>query len=57
MSAKMGRPTDNPKNKEIKIRIDESTLEHLEELSEVQKITRASVIRKGIEIQYEQLKK
>lgn len=57
MSAKMGRPTDNPKNKEIKIRIDEGTLKHLEEISEAQKITRAAVIRKGIEIQYQQLKK
>lgn len=45
--------TDNPKNKTFKIRMDEITAEKLEYLAKKDKISKADVIRKGIEIQYE----
>lgn len=46
--------TDNPKNKMIRVRMDEGTTEKLDYLSETQKTSKSEVIRKGIEIQYEQ---
>lgn len=57
MAAKMGRPTDNPKNDMIHVRMDKDTVEKLNEVSKIKGISRAKVIRTGIKIQYDQLKK
>ncbi len=48
--------TDNPKNSTFKIRLDESTMKKLEYLSNEQQVSKADVIRKGINIQFEQEK-
>lgn len=49
--------TDNPKNNTFKIRMDEQTAEKLEAISKEKKISKAEVIRQGIEIQYDSIKK
>lgn len=48
--------TDNPKNKTIKVRLDENTSEKLEFLAKKKETTKADIIRKGIEIQYNEEK-
>lgn len=50
---KMGRPTDNPKNIVIKIRLDEGSSKRLEECSKNMNISRAEVIRRGIKMMYD----
>ena len=44
---------DNPKDFMLRTRIDKETLEKLDYLVEKEGIDRSKVIRKGIEIQYE----
>lgn len=48
--------TDNPKNKELKVRIDESTSEKLEFLAKKKSATKSDIVRMGIEIQYDKEK-
>ena len=48
--------TDNPKNQTFKLRLDEKTGEKLDILSKETKLSKAEVIRNGIELQYENLK-
>lgn len=56
--AKMGRPkAENPKAIEVKVRIDASTEKMLEELAAHHSITKAAVIRLGIEKLYAEIKK
>lgn len=48
--------TENPKNKTIKVRLDKNISEKLEFLAEKKEKTKADIIRKGIEIQYNEEK-
>ena len=49
MSPRMGRPkSDNPKNIDIKVRIDEETNERLKRYAGKKNLTRTEVIRQGI---------
>lgn len=48
MSAKMGRPTDNPKTYQIAIRLDKESREILEKYCEEKKIKKGEAIRRGI---------
>lgn len=49
MSPRMGRPkSDNPKNIDIKVRIDEETNERLKRYARKKNLTRTEVIRQGI---------
>ncbi|WP_195984598.1 CopG family transcriptional regulator [Clostridium sp. D33t1_170424_F3] len=50
---KLGRPTDNPKNIVLKIRLDEDSSKRLEECSMNMKISKAEVIRRGIKMMYD----
>ena len=52
---KMGRPTDSPKDKDLKIRMDKDSLEKLQVCSEQLGISRSEVIRKSIRRTYEEL--
>lgn len=54
--AKGTKLTENPKNKTLKIRIDEDTTEKLEFLAKKRNTSKAEIIRNGIEIQYEKEK-
>lgn len=55
MSPKMGQKlTENPKNITVKARMDTETVKKLDYLAAEQGSDRSKVIRRGIEIQYEQ---
>lgn len=58
MSPKMGQKIkDNPKDKSVRVRMDIETIEKLDCLVAEQNSDRSKIIRKGIEIQYEQRSK
>ena len=57
MSPKTGRPTDNPKKHETRIRMSDNDVEMLEYCCKVTGMTKADVIRQGIKKVYEELKK
>lgn len=55
MSPKFGQKlTDNPKEITVRARMDKETVEKLDYLAEKQGSDRSKVIRRGIEIQYDQ---
>ena len=56
MSPRTGRPTDDPKHESIKIRVSENTLEKLDYCHQRTGLSRAEIIRQGIDKIYSQLK-
>lgn len=51
MSPRTGRPkVENPKNNDVKVRLDNETTQRLEKYCEKHNVTRAEAIRKGIHI-------
>ena len=58
MSSQMGRPkAENPKSKQIMVRLDAETDRKLEELAEFFKEKKVAVVRRGIEKLYAEIKK
>lgn len=58
MSPKLGQKIkDNPKDKRIEIRMDDETVRKLDILANEQNVSRAEIIRQGIEIQYKNRQK
>lgn len=57
MAAKMGRPTDNPKNAMIRVRMDEDTVKMLDECADSLKSNRSEIIRAGVKKIYLGIKK
>lgn len=58
MCAKMGRPKlEHPKSTRFSVRLDDETVAKLDEVAKEKSVTRTDVLRKGIEIQYEHIKK
>lgn len=58
VSPKMGQKlTDNPKDITVRARMDAETVKKLDYLASEQNSDRSKVIRRGIEIQYDQRKK
>jgi predicted DNA-binding protein len=53
MSPRTGRPTDNPKTLNTRIRLSEKDKKRLEFCCAVLNITQAEIIRQGIEQMYE----
>lgn len=53
---KIGRPTDNPKNISIRIRMDEITVEKLDKCCKVETLNRSEMIRRSIHKYYDDLK-
>lgn len=49
--------TDTPKNKVLRIRIDDDTNSKLEAVCDQSKMSKSDVVRKGIEMQYAETKK
>lgn len=47
---------ENPKNKMIKVRIDDETEKRLNYISEKENKSKSEIIRNGIRIQYERIK-
>lgn len=56
MQKKLGRPTDEPKDKFLKIRVSQNDLDKLDFVSKKKKISKTAVIRNGINLQYEEIK-
>lgn len=57
MSPKTGRPTDNPKKHETRIRMSDEDVQMLEYCAKTLGITKAEVIRRGIKEVYAKIKK
>ena len=58
MSPRTGRPkADNPKVKQLGVRLDGETRDKLDALTDYYKETRAEVLRRGVEKLYSELKK
>lgn len=58
MVAKKGRPvSENPKDYMLRVRMDEQTLQQLDESCEAENLSRSEVVRKGIQEQHSKLKK
>ena len=53
----MGRPTDNPKDISLKIRLDKGTAEKLEACIKELEVSKAEVIRRGIHKVHDDLMK
>lgn len=49
--------TDNPKNYMLRVRLDDETVNKLDQVCEHENISRSEVVRKGIEEQYQKTKK
>ena len=57
MVAKKGRPvSENPKDYMLRVRMDEQTLQQLDECCEAENLSRSEVVRKGIQEQHSKLK-
>lgn len=53
----MGRPTTNPKNIELKVRISNEDKERLDYCIEKSNKTKSEIVREGIEKVYSEIKK
>lgn len=53
----MGRPTDNPKDIVLKVYFDKKTAEKLDECIGELKVSKSEVVRRGIHMMYDDLKK
>lgn len=56
MSPKKGRPTSEPKDKFLKIRVSQKDLDKISYVAEKTNTSKTDVIRKGVNLQYEDLK-
>lgn len=57
VAKKVGRPTDSLKDYMLRTRLDKETVERLDYLAENFKVSRSEIIRRGIEEQYQEIKK
>lgn len=57
MSTKMGRPTDNPKTKQIMVRLDDKCQEILNKYVQQENVTMAEAARRGILMLEKDIKK
>lgn len=53
----MGRPTDNPKNISLKVRLDEETAEKLDDCVKAIEVSKAEVVRRGVHKMHDGLEK
>lgn len=55
---KMGRPpSDNPKTETLRVRVDKETVEKLDDCASELETTRSEIVRKGIDLVFDALKK
>lgn len=54
---KMGCPTESLKDYMLRVRMDKETLEKLDTCCKTEKLSRSEIVRKGIQEQYDRLKK
>lgn len=48
MTKKMGRPTDNPKNHKITVRIDDNSKDILDKYCNQEEVSQMEAVRRGI---------
>ena len=53
----MGRPTDNPKDISLKVRLDNDTAAKLDQCVEELKVSKAEIVRRGVHKVHDDLKK
>ena len=53
----MGRPTDNPKDISLKVRLDKETAEKLDECVKELELSKAELVRRGVHKVHDDLKK
>jgi len=53
----MGRPTDNPKDISLKVLLDKDTSIKLDECSKTLQVSKAEVMRRGVDEMYSKLPK
>ena len=56
-STKKGRPTTSKKDTMLRVRLDSKTLLMLDECAENKQTNRSEIVRNGIKVQYDQIKK
>ncbi len=55
---KTGRPpSDNPKDKTLRVRVDDRTIEKIDQCTQALNTTRSDIVRKGIDKVFDDLKK
>lgn len=54
---KIGRPTESLKDYMLRVRMDKETLKKLDYLANNANVSRSEIIRKGIENEYDDIKK
>ena len=57
MTSKMGRPTDNPKGRQIGVRLDEECEQILDKYCQQEKVGTAEATRRGIKKLKDDIKK
>ncbi len=53
----MGRPTDNPKDISLKVRLDKETSEKLNDCVKTLEVSKAEIVRRGVHRVHDDLKK
>lgn len=57
MSPRTGRPTDNPKKARLELRLSNDDTEKLEYCHQETGLSKAEILRKGLNLVYKELKK
>lgn len=57
MSPRTGRPTDDPKRNQYKVRLSDADTQKLDYAANVLGLPKAEVIRQGIDLMYEKAQK
>lgn len=57
MPRKVGRPTDNPKTIKLQIRVSEETMNDIDFCAQKLQTNRSEIVRKGIALVKDQIKK
>lgn len=57
MSPRTGRPTDNPKKIRLELRLSDDDIEKLEYCYQKTKLSKAEILRKGLDMVYNELQK
>lgn len=53
----MGRPTDNPKDISLKVRLDDDTAKKLDECAHALTVSKAEIVRRGVHRLHDDLMK
>lgn len=56
-TAKMGRPTDCPKDYMLRVRMDQETLRKLDVCCKLENLSRSEIVRKAIKEWFDKIKK